>query len=62
MVTEIATREEINQGFLASRKDLIARLTGEPSKLDATWRQQLVTEAIDTVITEWREGSSQEPE
>ncbi len=62
VVTEIATREEINQGFLASRKDLIARLTGEPSKLDATWRQQLVTEAIDTVITEWREGSSQEPE
>ena len=55
VVAEIATREEINQGFLASRKDLIARLTGEPSKLDAAWRQPIVTEAIDATIALWRE-------
>jgi len=55
VVTEIATREEINQGFLASRKDLIARLTGEPSKLDAKWRQPIVTEPIDATITAWRQ-------
>jgi len=55
VVTEIATREQINQGFLASRKDLIARLTGEPSKLDAVWRQPIVTEAIDATIALWRE-------
>jgi ribonuclease D len=55
VVTEIATREEINQGFLASRKDLIARLTGEPSKLDAAWRKPIVTEPIDETIALWRE-------
>ena len=60
VVTEIATREEINQGFLASRKDLIARLTGEPSKLDAAWRKPLVTDAIDAIILQWREGHSEE--
>jgi ribonuclease D len=61
VVAEIATREEINQGFLASRKDLISRLTGEPSKLDATWRKAVVTEAIDAVIAEWRGTLTQEP-
>ena len=53
-VTAIATEQEINQGFLASRRDLVARLNGQPSKFDAAWRQALVTEPIDQIISAWR--------
>jgi ribonuclease D len=60
VVAEIAIRESINQGFLASRKDLIARITGSPSKIDAQWRQELLARPLDSVITVWREDPSSE--
>ena len=60
VVAEIAMRESINQGFLASRKDLIARITGSPSKIDAQWRQELLATPLDSVINVWREDPSGE--
>jgi len=61
LTLEVAEAEQIVPVMVASRSDFVARLNGQPSRLDRPWRASVITERADALIAAWREGTLPEP-
>ena len=51
LVRQIADDLDFDQGLLATRADIAQLLCGEPSRLDAGWRADIVAAPLQRLIT-----------